>query len=126
MGKVLEKLVKKFAVQTAVYWAKPTNSGDGGMTFSNPMEIKVRWDEEEVITKDSFGNEFKSKAKIMTNEELDFNGWLFLGTLDDLPTISSNPYSITGAYEIKLRKKIPMVKKTDDFLRLYFLAERSA
>lgn len=119
---VLQKLAEKFAVQTAVYWGSPVNDGYGGRTFATPREILVRWDDDEHISKDSFGNDFKTKAKLIVTEDLDFEGFCMLGSLSEVT--GKTPFDFPGrAYQIIRKTMTPMVRKTDDFLRIVYLSE---
>lgn len=127
---VLEKIVAKFAVQTVVYWGSPTNDGTGKNTFADPVEILCRWDEAGALGKNATAKELESDASIMTNEDLEFGGRVILASLAELnglyPGGISNPYDIEGTYDISSKKKIPMVAKTDDFFRQYFLTVTGA
>jgi hypothetical protein len=121
MGK-LEKLVKKFAVQTAVYWDGSSINSFGESEFSIGVEIKVRWDGVTELIRNKQGKEVMSSAKILTNTDCNIEGWLYLGTLAGLSTPQkSNPQIVLGAYEIQKIEKIPFVKSTDSFVRTIYL-----
>jgi len=132
MGNI-ENTVKKFCVQTAVYWGNPVNDGYGGKTFDDPIELLppsngVRWEEVTQLITTGNGKEIVSKAKILLCQDVDEGGYLFLGTLDDLDDSSGDssgayydPLKTNGAYEIKRFDKTPMVKKTDQFVRTAYL-----
>jgi hypothetical protein len=129
----IENVVKKFCVQTAVYWGSPVDDGYGGKTFDDPIELLpplngVRWEETTQVITNNQGREIVSKAKILLCQDVDEEGYLFLGTLDDLSDSSGDssgayydPLRIEGAYEIKRFDKTPMVKKTDQFVRTVYL-----
>ena len=124
----IESFIKKVCVQTAVYWGNPQPDGFGGMTFDYPIEIGVRWDEVYKVVISKEGKEITSSATILCPEDLDMEGRLFLGTLDDLwnqSIMSSNglidPTHFTGVFEIMSREKKSMIKKTDQFVRTYYL-----
>lgn len=121
---VLQKLSEKFAVQTAVYWGTPQPDGYGGYFFDEPEEIKVRWDGEELISVDQYGNEFYQKAKVIVTKDLDFEGYMMLGSLIDLPSGVVSPLEIEEAYQIRRKITTPMVKKTDDFFRVIYLGTK--
>jgi len=124
---VMENVIKKFAVQTAVYWATPTNDGDGNMTYDSPVEILVRWDDKTQVVTDSSGKERTSNAEILTNQEMVEEEFLYNGSLADFPSGQdlSNPKTVEGAYEIITKMKVPAVKSTDDFVRTYFMGRRN-
>lgn len=129
----IENVVKKFCVQTAVYWGNPVNDGYGGKTFDDPVELLpptngVRWEETTQVITNNQGKEIVSKAKILLCQDVDEEGYLFLGTLDDLSDSSGDssgayydPLQIEGAYEIKRFDKTPMVRKTNQFVRTVYL-----
>jgi hypothetical protein len=123
--KGIEKVVAKFAVQTALYWANQVNDGDGNYTYDNPIEILVRWDDKTQLVTDSLGNEKVSKAEILSNQEMTEFEYLYLGSLSDLDSgvVLNNPKTVEGAYSIITKLKVPMVRKTDEFVRTYFLGK---
>jgi hypothetical protein len=122
----LENVIAKFAVQTVVYWANPTNDGDGNLTYDTPVEILVRWDDKTQLVTDSTGKEKVSKAEILTNQEMLEEEFLYLGSLSDFASGEdiSNPKTVDDSYMIITREKVPAVKSTIDFVRTYFLGTR--
>lgn len=128
MGRI-EKVVEKFAVQTAVYWGSPTNDMYGGVTYAAPIEFLCRWEDINEVKLPVNGVDVTSSSSILTNEEMENEGWCFLGTLDDLDALEASdstvdkakPETVPGAYIIRQKSKIPMVKATDDFVRTYYL-----
>ena len=119
----ITSFIKKVCVQTAVYWGNPTKDGYGNATFDEPIEIKCRWEDMQRTFVDPKGKEQTSKASILVTQDLDFEGWLCLGTLSDLSIYPSlaNPKDIFGAYEIVAIDKIPMIKSNKVFVRTLFL-----
>ncbi len=132
--KGIEKVAAKFCVQTAVYWGNPQNDGFGGRTFDEPKEINCRWEDKvEVnigwVSTGYPGNIQLAKASVLVLEDLDINGVLWLGTLDELETKYSdddiaNPIRIDRAWAIHRVDKIPMVFKTDEFVRTVWLYDQ--
>lgn len=118
----IDKVVKLFTVQTAVYWANPQSDGFGGTTFDAPQEIKVRWDVSTEVAVSDDGEEFVSKAEVLVRQDMKMNEYLFLGTLNDLDSGDyDNPENIQGAYRIKRFEKVPMPMKNDEFVRKVWL-----
>ena len=118
----IEKFIKKISVQTAVYWGNPVNDGSGGFVFDEPVEIKCRWEDKTKVVDSPDGSETLSDAFILTNEDLVEGGYLYLGTLSDLDSDEyDDPKSKTDARKIINRSKIPMIKSTREFVRLYYL-----
>jgi len=97
--------------QTAVYWGNPTPDGYGGYTFDEAVEIDCRWvDTIEVIT-DAKGENVVSRANVQVAQDVDVDGMLFLGTLDDLDSSQEeNPETIPTAYRIKKFDKTPTIR----------------
>ncbi len=132
MAKGIEKIVAKFCVETAVYWGNPVNDGYGGFTYDDPIEIDCRWEnkmEMDIgwLSTGFPGNIRLSKASVLVTEDLDLNGVLWRGTLDTLNDIYddiSNPKIISEAYAIHRVDKIPMVFKTDEFVRTVWLYDQ--
>lgn len=122
--KGIEKVVAKFAVQTAVLWEYISPDGKGGALFEEPIEILCRWDEKTEVKINNKGLNFASAASVLTNHEVKREDYLFLGTLEDATLINSdvsNPKKIKGAYAVIQMDKIPMVGKTDEFVRTAYL-----
>jgi len=132
MAKGIEKIVAKFCVETAVYWGNPVNDGYGGFTYDTPVEIDCRWENKTEmdigwLSTGFPGNIRLSKAPVLVTEDLDLNGVLWRGTLDTLNDIYddiSNPKIISEAYAIHRVDKIPMVFKTDEFVRTVWLYDQ--
>jgi hypothetical protein len=118
----IEKFLLKISVQTAVYWANPTDDGYGGITYDDPVEISVRWENKTKLITTADGQEYTCLAEVIINQDVDVNGYLYLGTLDDL-TVSeqADPKTADSAYRIRRFDKIPMIKKTDEFVRKVYL-----
>lgn len=140
----IEQFIAKVAVQTAVYWANPVADGYGGTTYDYPIEISCRWEDSTRKVMDANGDEIVSRAQILLTRDVDEGGVLFLGDLDDLVTAllleigdfllletgdyilresseEVNPKLMADAYEIVRFDKIPMIKKTDEFVRTAYL-----
>jgi hypothetical protein len=124
----IDSLIKKVCVQTAVYWGPGVPDGYGGRTFDAPVELEpptngVRWDEKVQMITDVNGKEIVSKAEILIVQDVETQGWLMLGTLDDIASDEdeNDPKTVTGAYEIKRFDKTPMVMSTDEFVRKAYL-----
>ena len=126
--------ITKISAQTALYWGTPVNDGYGGTTYADPVEIKCRWDDTIKMINNKQGEELISNAEIITNEELEEGGLLYLGTLDDLElmedsnTILSStqfyvlPNQIEGdVYKIATKSKVPLLRSNTQFVLQYYL-----
>lgn len=133
--KGIERIVAKFCVQKCVYWGNPQNDGYGGKTYDAPVEIDCRWEDKEEVDIGWFstghpGNILLSKAAVMVTQDLELNGYLWRGTLDELNDSGSgydditDPKLITGAFAIHRIDRIPMVFKDDEFVRTVWLYDQ--
>ena len=122
MAKPIEKFLLKLSVQTAVYWGAPVVDGYGGFTYSTPREIPVRWDNVSEVVSTAKNTEYVCKAKVIVNEDLAEQGYLYLGALTDLTEAQkADPKLVDGAHEIMRIDKTPMIFKTDEFVRTVYL-----
>jgi hypothetical protein len=123
MGNI-EDVISKFCVQTAVYWGNPTNDGYGSFTFDDPVEISCRWEQKYEVVQKHDGVQLVSVGNVLLTQDVDEEGFLYLGSLSDIdPEVEDNPMKVDGAYQIKMLHKTPMVKRTDDFVRIAYLGE---
>jgi len=122
MAKPIEKFLRKLSVQTAVYWSAPTPDGYGGFTYGTPREIPVRWEDTSKVVSTAKDTQYVCRAKIIVNEDLDEEGYLYLGNLSGLTDEQkTNPKLVDGAYKIARIDKTPMLFKTDEFVREVYL-----
>jgi hypothetical protein len=128
----MENFIARQCTQTCVYWGNPVNDGENHFTFDNPVEILCRWEGKVQIVKDwdAKGGEVECVAMVYVLQDLDKEGFLFLGTLDDLLDSSGDssgeyydPMVLEGAYRIKQFEKIPALKSTTEFIRKAFLSQ---
>ena len=120
----LEALANILCKQDAVYWSAPIDNGEGGLTWTAGVEIKVRWEDVTEIISTKTGEEITSMAKVTVKQDVDERGMLFLGTIDDLDSgQDADPVDIPNAYEIKKFAKTPAFGATSDgsFWRVAYL-----
>ncbi len=118
----IEKFIRKVCVQVAVYWPSPEPDGYGGMSYDDPEEVAVRWDDTTEVVTSSEGKEIVSRAKILTPHDLEEQGRLYLGRLTDLTDDQRNdPQLVEKAYEIKRFDRVPMVMSDEVFIRTAYL-----
>lgn len=116
----IESFIKRVCVQPAVYWGNPVVDGYGGTTFDDPREIKCRWDWMDRIRETNNGKQFHQKGQALVTEDLSLEGWLYLGSLNDLDLDSNdyiNPMSVQGAFQIIGFNKTSLVRSTTKFVR---------
>lgn len=115
-------------MQTAVYWGSPVNDGYGNYTFAAAVELAppngIRWEETTEVVTDNNGKEIISKAKILIVQDVEEQGYLYLGSLDDLDS-DPVPAEVEGAYEIIRVDKTPLYRATDKFVRTVYLGHGS-
>jgi len=129
----LQGFIRKVAAQTAVYWGAPTQDGYGGMSWPDPVELKVRWDNVTKLIRDAKGREMACRAEILvagrlgsngmvTPMDLDVDGRLYLGTLDDLDSGElADPMQVDGAWAIVRFDSNPEFRSTTKFVRVAYL-----
>ncbi|MEE9356489.1 MAG: hypothetical protein V3U75_12940 [Methylococcaceae bacterium] len=106
--------------QTAVYWATPTPDGSGGHTWAAPVEIDCRWEASTKLIRAANGEEIVCMAEVQVNQDLDQNGMLYLGDLDDLSVAQkADPMTVEGAYHIRRFDKVPAIKGAAFFRKAY-------
>lgn len=124
-AKGIEKVSVRFCVQDCVYWGNPIDDGYGGFTFDDPVEIKCRWEDKQEVMLYVSGKEFTTNASVLLTQDVANEGYLWLGTLVELNAIPNvvitKPITIPQAYIIRRFDKIPMVRKTDEFVRTAYL-----
>jgi hypothetical protein len=129
----ITQFITRALAQTAVYWGNPHDNGYGTATFDDPIEIHCRWEDKEQVLGTIAGNQITgyqkvSRAIVYVDRDLDEEGFLYLGTLDDMADSDGDssggwydPHDIVGAYIIKRFEKIPALGSTTEFIRVAYL-----
>ncbi|NIP54636.1 hypothetical protein GWN42_05010 [candidate division KSB1 bacterium] len=110
--------------QTAVYWGSPVEDGSGGYTYADPVEISCRWVEKNEVITVNTGDELVSRSQVQIAQDVDEEGLLFLGDLDDLDSSEEDdPSTVEAAYRIRKFDKIPTIRagKTQRYFRKAYL-----
>ena len=107
--------ISSLLYQTLTYWAPLANTGYGKRGYAAPVTIDGRWEDRQELFIDPAGEEKLSHAKAFANDDVELNGYLYLGT-----SAAADPTSVDGALEIRQFKKIPSVD-ADEFLRTIWL-----
>lgn len=112
--------------QTAVYWALGS-ADSGGKDFdefgqpiyTDPVEIKCRWEDvnEEYI--DAKGTKRLTKSKVYVDRDVDVGGVLMLGLLTDVDP-AKRPDENVGADEIRRFDNMPTLR-AKEFLKTAYL-----
>ena len=115
-------VITKRCTQTCVYWGSPVNDGQGGKTYDDPVELSCRWEDDQQLFAGDDGESIVSRAVVYVLQDVDKNGMLFLGDLDDLTAAEeADPASVETAYIIKGFQKTPVLGTTTQFVRKIFL-----
>jgi len=118
----IEAFINRKSPQTVVYWGNPQNDGFGGKTFDAPIEIKCRWEDKYQLLRDDTGNALASRTIVYPNQDLDEEGWLWLGELVTLTTAQKlDPQEVDGASIIKKFEKSPVLGSSTEFYRKAWL-----
>ena len=122
----MESFLARTCTQTAVYWGTPVEDGRGSLKYTDAVEIKCRWEDVKQVAKSSTGKEFLSNAQVWILQDVDEDGMLYLGELDDLDSdAAENPALQDGAFTIGKFEKIPALRNVDDFVRKAYLWQRA-
>lgn len=106
--------------QKAVYWGNPTKDGYGKFSYDDPVEIDCRWVDTTEIIMAANGEQIVCNAKVRVSQDLDKQGMLYLGYLQNLTESQlSDPTTVDGAYEIKRFDKIPSVRGNKFYRKAY-------
>ena len=112
----ITSVIANLCKQDAVYWGNPQNDGYSDFTYDAAVEIKCRWEDKVQFIRDRQGNEQSSRSIVYPLQELDEEGWLYLGLLTDLTAAQiANPKLIEKASTIKKFEKSPALGSTTDF-----------
>lgn len=114
--------------QSAVYWGNPQDNGYGGFTYDDPVEIKCRWEDMHQVVTATNGEEVVSRAVVYVDIDLEENGVIYLGTMEDLIESSGEssgeiiPTNIEkGACIIRRWEKVPALNSSTEFIRTAYL-----
>ena len=118
-------ITKMLNYQTAVYWALASDESAGSdydnfgkPNFTDPIEIKVRWEDNMVEFIAADGTQQMSTAVVYVDRDVDLGGVLMLGDLDDV-TDEDNPKENENAWEIRRFDKMPKLKQTEILRTVY-------
>ena len=117
----ITELMQRTCKQTAVYWGNPVIDGFHNTTFDSPVEILCRWEDRTGTFESNKGEQVYSKAEVYLIQDVDEDGYLYLGELDDLSSDPSDPKGVDDAFEIKRFDKSPGLGSTTEFVRKAYL-----
>ena len=124
----ISAMLNRTCKQLAVYWGSPNETGYGSQVWANPVEISCRWEDKEQLIQLDDGSQISSRAIVYVLQDVDLEGMMYLGTLDDLYDLGEssagaidNPKEFDKAYVIKKFEKSPALGSTTDFVRKVWL-----
>lgn len=113
-------LKKKYCKQTAVYWGAGSVDGFGVVTYDTPVEVTVRWSEKMELFLDSDGEQKSSRSVVHILQDMDINGFLYLGSLSDLSASEkADPNTISTTRKIKAKSEVPDLRAVDQIRKVW-------
>lgn len=97
----MAKFISKYLTTDAVYWAPTGFDAYGQVELADPVEIKCRWQDQEVIFPGANGEQMLSVAKVYPDRVLELDGYLMRGTLDGLSSADDSPEYAVNAFPIR-------------------------
>ena len=105
---------------TLVYWPPAARDKFAKPGYGTPAEILGRWEDNLELAVTSTGEEFTSHAQVFLDQDLELEGYLFLGDLQDLSTDElSDPRREDRAYEIKKTERVESVGGLDQVRQVW-------
>ena len=118
MARSLIRFYRSVMVQDAVYWGSARHDSLGTIYFDDPVAVKVRWDETPKLVFNFRSEQVVAKASIMVDIKMELEGYLWLGSIDDLSEEQKDdPNRIGNAYQIIGVSNIPLFRSSTDFIR---------
>ncbi len=93
--------------QPIVYWGNPVSDGFTGYDYDDPVEIYGRWEELNEVIVGPNGKEMISQARVFLTQEVDEEGAMWLGSLDDLDSAPLPTDSDVAALHIIAFSRLP-------------------
>lgn len=96
--------------QTLTYWA-PSSTTDinGKPTYTAPVQLICRWEDQQNQFYNKKGQEVVSKSRVFMVDDVDIDGYIFLGT-----SAEADPRKVSGAWEIQAKGKMPNLRNSQE------------
>jgi len=103
-----------------VHWGDPTFDGFNKPTWDSnyPEELLGRWESRTEKFIGPQGKEELSQAIVYAASAISINGFLFLGTLNDLDS-AQDPTTQAGAYQVRRVEGIPNLGNTKTLYKVF-------
>lgn len=105
--------------QKAIYWGSPVSDGYGNYNYTDPIEISCRWEDIGMVAEGPAGVNLELRSEVMIAQDVDREGMMKLGELVDLDSDEINDPVKAGADMIVRVDKIPSIKGTDYYRKVY-------
>jgi len=120
---MIERYIKRISKDKAVYWPSPTPREDGSNSYGAPIEINCFWKDGFQSIPDRDMREVSVKALIYVSQDLDEQGMLYKGRLQDLTAAEkADPRLVERAYEITKFVKTPSLHLRNQYNRQVYIA----
>lgn len=86
--------------ETATYWEPGAPDGFGGYTWTAPVQLQVRWQDQQERLVDTDGKEFVSRAIIYGDTKLNKNGFIYRGV-----SAEANPHNQEEAFIVRITQR---------------------
>lgn len=107
----MSRYLTKNLNQTVVYWGNPQPDGFGGHSYDDPVEVDARWQHKQELFVNVAGQEVRSAAIVYTDQDVDLDGYLYLGELTDLSSGEEvDPQIVSDAHRIGAFRRTPNLK----------------
>lgn len=100
--------------QDITYWKPTTADVFGKKSFEMPKLFKGRWEDRNEMVFDKTGQEVMCKTRIFVCEDVDLDGYIFLGECYE-----PDPLVTQGAFEIRQIAKMPDLRNMRTLTTVY-------
>jgi hypothetical protein len=73
--------------QDCVYWPPGSIDKFGRLSVGAPRRLKCQWENKKIVATNPNGKTFEVTTQVFLSEEILEEGWLWLGTYKDKPTV---------------------------------------
>jgi len=101
--------------QDATYWPPTEADRYGNMEFGDAEAVKVRWQDEAQVLRDTDGREFASSAVIYVDKVVEVQGVIALGD----HTAEDDPANVEGAFEIRRVGQSPALQRDEKLIKVW-------
>lgn len=114
-------IASKFCKQDAVYFAPGAKDKFGSTAFSDPVAVRVRWEDKKTEVLLEGAIRVTASHHILINQDVEEGGLLWLGTLEDWEAlnIAAVQASLPDHHRIVSFNKIPNMRATDYLREVY-------